>query len=188
MTRPFAIVVGVLAVLTAPVALAVDARGSICDDRARITATSNYSSGSFHGAIDSSLGGACWTRDSAAARYHRSALNQSRAWRYIGGCGASCSNNLGSSCNGGGGNMIDSDGRNGWDWRQMHINALAGHSQSKTCTRCSFGLLGSTGNSSGAHVHQENRRYGTKSTSWMSGRRVGENANCTRTLGNARME
>lgn len=163
---------------------AAEARGAMCDSLSRVTATTYYSSGNYHGAMDQAKqGGGCWTSDSAAARYHRGSINASRYYQYVGGCGKYCGNNLGSTCNGGAGNMIRTIGANGWDWRQMHINYLGGHSKSKTCNRCSFGLIGSTGNSSAGHAHVENRRYGTKTTAWMSGASVGMNAACTRTVG-----
>lgn len=164
--------------------LAAEARGAICDSGARITALAYYSSGNFHGAMDQAIsGGGCWTSDSASARYHRGSINSSRHYSYLGGCGKFCGNNLGSTCNGGAGNMITTTGTNGWDWRQMHINSLTGFSKSKTCTRCAFGLVGSTGNSSAGHVHVENRRYGTKSTGWLSGNSVGQSSSCTKTMG-----
>lgn len=167
---------------------AAEARGAMCDSGSTVTATTYYSSGNYHGAVDQSRNGACWLNDSDAARYHRGSIQASRYYSYIGGCGRYCGNNLGSTCNGGAGNLITTTGSNGWDWRQMHINYLAGTSRSKTCTRCAFGLIGSTGNSSGGHAHVENRRYGTKSTAWMSNVWVGMNANCTRTIGWPRLQ
>jgi hypothetical protein len=168
--------------------LGAEARGAMCDSQSRITATAYYSSGNYHGAMDQAKqGGGCWTSDSSAARYHRGSINSSRYYSYLGGCGAFCGNNLGNKCNGGAGNMISTTGANGWDWRQMHVNYLSGHSKSKTCTRCSFGLIGSTGNSSGGHAHVENRRYGTKSTGWMSGKSVGQNSACTTKVGNPKL-
>lgn len=167
---------------------AAEARGAMCDAASRVTATAYYSSGNFHGAVDQAKSGGCWLSDSDAARYHRGSINASRYYSFLGGCGRYCGNHLGNQCNGGAGNMITTTGSGGWDWRQMHINYLSGHSRSKTCTRCSFGLIGSTGNSSGGHAHVENRRYGTKSTAWMSGISVGRNANCTRTLGWPRLQ
>ena len=176
-----------VATLAAPDAGAAEARGAICDARSRITALKFYSSGSFHGAMDQAVPGGCWLSDSAAARYHRGSINASRFYTYLGGCGRFCGNHLGNRCNGGAGNIITTRGGNGWDWRQMHINHLAGHSRSKTCNRCSFGLVGSTGNSSAGHVHAENRRFGTKATGWLAGKSVGQNASCTRVMGQPRL-
>lgn len=165
---------------------AVEARGAICHSNARITALKYYSSGNYHGAMDQAVSGGCWTQDSASARYHRGSINSSRHYTYNGGCGTFCGNHLGNTCNGGAGNLITTTGSSGWDWRQMHINHLGGgHSTSKTCNRCSFGLVGSTGNSSGGHAHVENRRYGTKTTGWLTGKQVGQNASCTTKVGNA---
>lgn len=163
---------------------AAEARGAICDSGSRITALAYYSSGNYHGAMDQAIaGGGCWLQDSDAARYHRGSINASRSYRYLGGCGKYCGNNLGNTCNGGAGNMISTTGTSGWDWRQMHVNHLSGFSKSKTCNRCPFGLVGSTGNSSAGHVHVENRRYGTKSTAWLSGKSVGQDAACTKVMG-----
>jgi hypothetical protein len=181
---PFVVLVATT--LAAP-ADAAEARGAICDDRSRITALKFYSSGAFHGAMDQAVPGGCWLQDSNAARYHRGSINASRFYSYLGGCGKFCGNNLGNQCHGGAGNIITTTGGNGWDWRQMHINHLAGHSKSKTCNRCSFGLVGSTGNSSGGHAHVENRRFGTKATAWLAGRSVGQNAACTRVVGNPKL-
>lgn len=162
-----------------------NARGAICDSRSRITALKYYSSGKFHGAMDQAIAATtkCWTKDSASARYHRGSIVGARYYRYLGGCGATCRYNIGNRCNGGAGNMITTTGGSGWDWRQMHINHLSTKSKSKTCKRCAFGLVGSTGNSSAGHAHVENRRYGTKMTGWMSGKKVGNNANCTKRVG-----
>lgn len=167
---------------------AAEARGAICHDKSRITALKFYSSGNFHGAMDQAIaGGGCWLSDSASARYHRGSINASRHYSYLGGCGKFCGNNLGSTCHGGAGNMITTTGSDGWDWRQMHINHLATKSKSKTCNRCAFGLVGSTGNSSGAHAHVENRRFGSKMTAWMSGKSVGQNSNCTVKVGSPKL-
>lgn len=187
MKNTLAALLAFAALTTGGTAAAVEARGAICDARSRITALAYYSSGRFHGAVDQAMPGGCWLNDSDAARYHRGSINRSRYYSYLGGCGRFCGNNLGNTCRGGAGNLITTTGGSGWDFRQMHINHLNGHSRSKTCTRCSFGLVGSTGNSSGGHVHAENRRYGSKSTAWFSGRRVGNNANCTTRLGDARL-
>lgn len=179
-----AALVGVLVWSTG--SLAVEARGAICHSGARITALKFYSSGNFHGAMDQAVsGGGCWTQDSATARYHRGSINASRHYKYLGGCGTFCGNHLGNLCNGGAGNIITTTGSSGWDWRQMHINHLSGFSKTKTCNRCAFGLVGSTGNSSGGHAHVENRRFGTKATGWLSGKSVGQNSNCTKKVGNA---
>lgn len=183
-----ALITAVVLLATLRPAEAAEARGAMCDSDSRVTATAYYSSGNFHGAVDQAKSGGCWLSDSDAARYHRGSINSSRYYSYLGGCGGYCGNHLGNRCNGGAGNMISTTGSNGWDWRQMHINYLSGHSRSKTCTRCSFGLIGSTGNSSGGHAHVENRRYGTKSTAWMSDVWVGMNANCTRTIGWPRLQ
>ncbi len=167
-----------IAASVVPVAGAAStAKGAICDEGAVVTATKYYSSGSYHGAIDSANG-------SCSSWNHRGQIYGSKGYKYYGGCGAYCGNNLGSTCNGGAGNYIRVFGSNSWTWSQMHINSN-GSSASKTCDRCAFGLVGSTGNSTGGHVHSDNRKAGTKMTAWFDGMGLvrGSNAYCGRTLG-----
>jgi hypothetical protein len=165
-----------LVAFASPTAIAATARGPICDTGARVGSTTYYScSGSYHGALDMS-NGTCnsWN--------HRGMLVGSRYYRYYGGCGQSCS---ATSCNGGAGNYVVVSGSNGWQFRQLHIGAN-GSSGSKTCDRCALGLVSSTGQSYGAHVHADNRRYGTRMTAWYTsvGTTCGRSAYCGNVVGN----
>ena len=130
----------------AGVASAATANGAICDTAARVGSTTYYScSGSSHTALDMSNG-------TCSEWNHRAMIAGSRYYHYYGGCAANCSG--GTSCNGGAGNYFVVTGASGWDFRQLHINA-SGNSYSRTCDGCALGLVGSTGNSTGAHVHFE---------------------------------
>lgn len=101
---------------------------------------------------------------------------------YKGGCGSSCGRQA--WCNGGAGNYVVTTGANGWQFRQLHINHSK-NSYSKSCDRCSVGLVGSAGDSSGAHVHADNRRYGTRTTAWYTsvGTTCGRSAYCGNRVG-----
>jgi len=171
--------------LTSSVSLAVTAGGALKHTGARITALTTYpSSGAYHSAMD--MGGAgCWKSLASGAIYHRAMLLSTRYYSYLGGCGVSCASQIGNTCNGGAGNVITTHGANGWDFRQKHINHNSTLSRSKTCYRCGFGLIGSTGSSGGAHVHAENRRYRVRQTYWYTriGKRVGQSAFYGYTMG-----
>jgi hypothetical protein len=160
---------------TSQVGYTATARGPICQTGARVGSTTYYScSGGYHGALDMS-NGTCnsWN--------HRAMIVGSRYYRYYGGCGKSCT---ATSCNGGAGNYVVVTGGSGWQFRQLHIGAN-GSSASKTCDRCPLGLVSSTGQSYGAHVHADNRRYGTRMTSWYTsaGTTCGRSAYCGNTVG-----
>ena len=156
---------------------AATAVGPICDTAARVGSTTYYScSGSAHNALDMSNG-------TCSVWNHRGMINVSRYYQYYGGCAANCSG--GTTCNGGAGNYYVVTGGSGWDFRQLHLNANAS-SGSKTCDRCALGLVGSTGNSTGAHVHADNRQYGTRKTAWYTsvGTTCGKSAYCNNVMGN----
>ncbi len=161
----------VLTGLASTAALAATARGPICDTRARVGSTTYYFCRSgLHQALDMSNG-------TCNVYNHRGMIYGSRRYYWYGGCANTCS--VRSSCNGGAGNMVKVVGSSGWDFRQMHINRSSA-SYTKTCDRCPVGLVGSTGNSSGAHVHADNRRYGTRKTAWYTsvGTTCGRSAYC----------
>ena len=167
------ILIALVAIATS--AYAATARGPICQTSARVGSTTYYScSGSYHGALDMS-NGTCneWN--------HRGMILGSRYYRYYGGCGQSC---RATSCNGGAGNYVVVSGGSGWQFRQLHIGANAS-SGSKTCDRCALGLVSSTGQSYGAHVHADNRRYGTRMTAWYTsvGTTCGRSAYCGNRVG-----
>jgi hypothetical protein len=160
----------------AGVASAATANGAICDTAARVGSTTYYScSGSSHTALDMSNG-------TCSEWNHRAMIAGSRYYAYYGGCAANCSG--GTTCNGGAGNYYVVTGASGWDFRQLHLNANAS-SGSKTCDGCALGLVGSTGNSSGAHVHADNRQYGTRKSAWYTskGTTCGSSAYCGNVVG-----
>ncbi|HYO58429.1 peptidase M23 [Archangium sp.] len=160
----------------AGVASAATAMGPICDAAARVGSTTYYScSGSSHTALDISNG-------TCSEWNHRGMLSGSYYYAYFGGCAANCSG--GTTCNGGAGNYYVVTGGSGWDFRQLHLNANAS-SGSKTCAGCALGLVGSTGNSTGAHVHSDNRQYGTRKSAWYTsaGTTCGSSGNCTNVVG-----
>jgi hypothetical protein len=157
-------------------ARAATANGGICDTGARVGHTTYYyCSSGLHNAVDSSNG-------TCSVWNHRGMIVGSRYYTFTGGCANTCS--VRSTCNGGAGNYVRVTGSSGWTWSQMHINKN-GSSYSKTCDRCPMGLVGSTGNSSGAHIHSDNRQYGTKKTAWYRnvGTTCGTNAYCGRRIG-----
>jgi hypothetical protein len=157
-------------------ASAATAYGPICDTNARVGSTTYYScSGSSHTALDMS-------NRTCSEWNHRAMLAGNYYYRYYGGCANNCVG--GTTCNGGAGNYYVVTGANGWDFRQLHINSNAS-SGSKTCDRCALGLVGSTGNSSGAHVHADNRQYGTRKSSWYTskGTTCGSSAYCGNIVG-----
>jgi hypothetical protein len=158
-------------------AVEVPVYGPICDTTARVGSTTYYScSGSSHTALD--------IFNSTCSEWnHRGMLGGSFYYKYYGGCANSCS---GDGCNGGAGNHVIVTGSNGWDWRQLHINSNA-NSFSKTCDRCALGLVGATGSATSAHVHADNRQYGTRSTAWYTkaGITCGSSAYCGNIIGYA---
>jgi hypothetical protein len=167
----------ILAVATvSDVAQSATARGPICDTAARVGSTTYYScNGGYHGALDMS-------NRTCNSWNHRGMIVGSRYYRYYGGCGQTCSGSP--NCNGGAGNYVVVTGGSGWQFRQLHIGAN-GSSGSKTCDRCALGLISSTGHSFGAHSHADNRRYGTRMTSWYTsaGTTCGRSAYCGNTVG-----
>jgi len=155
---------------------AATAVGPICDTAARVGSTTYYScSGGTHTALDMSNG-------TCSVWNHRGMLSGSFYYRYYGGCANNCSG--GTTCNGGAGNYYVVSGSNGWDFRQLHLNSNAS-SGTKTCDRCALGLVGSTGNSTGAHVHADNRQYATRKSAWYTskGTTCGSSAYCGNTVG-----
>ncbi len=150
-------------------AMAATAVGPICDTAARVVCPS----GTQNGALEIS-------NDTCSVWNHRAMLLGSYAYRYLGGCANSCA---GGGCNGGAGNYFTVAGRNGWEFRQLHFNANASTS-SKTCDRCSLGLIGATGTASFAHSHSENRQYGTRKTAWIAGSAsCGSTVSCSNAVG-----
>lgn len=159
---------------------AATANGPICDSAARVNSTTYYScSGGTHTALDIANG-------TCSVWNHRGMLVGSYYYRLYGGCANSCGAcSAGAGCcNGGAGNYYVVSGSNGWDFRQLHFNTN-GDSGSKTCDRCALGLVGSTGNSTGAHSHSDNRQYGTRKSAWYTavGTTCGSSGYCNNRVG-----
>jgi hypothetical protein len=159
-------------------AVEVPVYGPICDTAVKVSSTTYYScSGGSHTAIDVANG-------SCGEWLHRGMLGGSFYYVYYGGCANTCFGDGG--CNGGLGNYFKVTGSNGWDWRQLHLNANA-YSYSKTCDRCPLGLLGGTGNVTRPHVHADNRKDGVRSSAWYTnaGTTCGSSAYCGNIIGYA---
>jgi len=140
-------------------AAAATARGPIWTTTSRVNSTTYYScSGGSHTALDIS-NGTC-----SVWNYRGMLLNSHRYTAYR-GCANSCGSCTAGAgcCNGGAGNYFVVTGGNGWDFRQLHANSPVA---TTTCDRCALGLIGSTGNSTGAHSHSDNRQYGTRKSAW----------------------
>lgn len=157
--------------------LAATANGPICDPNAKVNSTTYYGcGGSSHTALDIANG-------TCSVWNYRAMLVGSFRYTAYAGCGDSCGSCSGSSCcNGGAGNYFVVSGGSGWDFRQLHSNAPKG---TQTCDRCALGLIGSTGNSTGAHSHSDNRQYGTRKSAWYTaaGTTCGSSGNCSNRVG-----
>lgn len=123
-----------------------------------VTATTYYSSGSYHGAVDISSRNACgyWgVETGVVGSYH---------WNVT-------INTAGTVCYGNGsGNQNEVRHKFADDRiiRQWHFLKTAA-SVDKTCDRCQIGDEGGTGNVTGPHTHMQVDRYGSNLTGWYSG-------------------
>ncbi|MBL0695250.1 hypothetical protein [Comamonas sp. JC664] len=123
-----------------------------------VTALTNYSSGTFHGAVDIGAGGRCnyWGAETGVVG--------SVYW-------AVTIRTSGVVCNGNGsGNQNEARHAwaSGWTFRQWHWIKTA-DSRNRTCDRCQVGNIGGTGNSTGPHAHLQQDKLGTKDTAWYRG-------------------
>lgn len=162
------------------IVVAATANGPICDPAAKVNSTTYYGcGGSSHTALDIANG-------TCSVWNHRAMLVGSYRYTFFGGCSSSCGAcSAGAGCcNGGAGNYYVVSGSNGWDFRQLHSNASA-NSKTQTCDRCALGLVGSTGNSTGAHSHSDNRQYGTRKSAWYTtvGTTCGSSGYCNNRVG-----
>ncbi|WP_375769095.1 hypothetical protein NR798_46750 [Archangium gephyra] len=123
-----------------------------------VTATTYYSSGSFHGAVDISSSNACgyWGVETGAyGTYH---------WNVT-------INTTGTVCYGNGSgnqNEVKHTFANDKVLRQWHF-LKTGASYDRDCDRCQIGDEGGTGNVTGPHTHMQVDRYGSNLTGWYDG-------------------
>ncbi len=163
-----------------PASRAATANGPICDPAAKVNSTTYYScSGGTHTALDIA-------NRTCSEWNHRGMLVGSYRYTLYAGCANSCGAcSAGAGCcNGGAGNYYVVSGSSGWDFRQLHFNTNA-DSATKSCDRCALGLVGSTGNSTGAHSHSDNRQYGTRKSAWYTtaGTTCGSSGYCNNRVG-----
>jgi hypothetical protein len=129
-----------------------------------VTATTYYSSGSFHGAVDISSANACgyWGVETA--------VKASLSWNVtIRTTEKVCYGN-----GSGNQNEVKHTFANGYTFRQWHFLYVSTTSKDKTCDRCQIGDEGGTGNVTGPHTHMQYDKSGTNNTSWYSGTVKGE--------------
>jgi len=128
-----------------------------------VTATTYYSSGAFHGAVDVSSGDACgyWGVETGVvgSLYWNVTINTTDKVCYGNGSGNQ--------------NEVKHTFANGYIFRQWHFLKSA-DSYDKTCDRCQIGDEGGTGNVTGPHSHMQYDHNGTNNTSWYSGTTKGE--------------
>jgi hypothetical protein len=123
-----------------------------------VTATTNYSSGTFHGAIDLSSRNACgyWGVETG--------VYGSYSWNVtIHTTGVVCYGN-----GSGNQNEVKHTFANGYVFRQWHF-LQEPTSVDKTCDRCQIGDEGGTGNVTGPHTHMQYDHNGSNNTAWYSG-------------------
>lgn len=128
-----------------------------------VTATTYYSSGSFHGAVDISSRNACgyWGVETGVvgSMYWNVTIRTTAVVCYGNGSGNQ--------------NEVKHTFANGWTLRQWHF-LKEPTSYDRTCDRCQIGDEGGTGNVTGPHTHMQYDKSGTNSTSWYSGTVKGE--------------
>ena len=138
-----------------------------------VTATTYYSSGSFHGALDIAGDGPCnyWGVQTSVVGsvYWNITINTSTNVCYGNGSGNQ--------------NQARHVWASGWSFRLWHWNRTA-NSYDRTCDRCQIGDEGGTGNATGPHTHLQQDKNGTKDTSWYAGYTTrGEAVSRSETLG-----
>lgn len=122
-----------------------------------VTATTYYSSGSFHGAVDISSRNACgyWGVETGVVG--------SLSWNVtIRTTAVVCYGN-----GSGNQNEVKHVFANGYTFRQWHF-LKEPTSYDRTCDRCQIGDEGGTGNVTGPHTHMQYDKAGTNNTSWYS--------------------
>jgi hypothetical protein len=123
-----------------------------------VTATTYYSSGTFHGAVDISSANACgyWGVETG--------VYASLSWNVTIRTTADVCYGNGS----GNQNEVKHTFANGYVFRQWHF-LQEPTSVDKTCDRCQIGDEGGTGNVTGPHTHMQYDINGSNNTSWYSG-------------------
>jgi hypothetical protein len=132
-----------------------------------VTATTYYSSGAFHGAVDISSGNACgyWAVHTA--------VRASLSWNVT----IRTTNRICYPSGTSSPNEVKHTFANGYTFRQWKFFYDAALSKDQTCDRCAIGWEGSTGSTGstiGPLTHLQYDRSGTNSTSWYSGTVKGE--------------
>ncbi|HZI08280.1 MAG TPA: hypothetical protein VEZ71_29945 [Archangium sp.] len=139
----------------APAALAETRVGSPI--HGTVTATTYYSSGSFHGAVDITNSGVCNAQPVRAPfpGYWNVIIRTTGVYCYGNGSGNQ--------------NEARHAFADGWTFAIWHFIKTA-DSYSRTCTtNCNLGNLGGTGSVSSPLVHMQQTKSGTHDTSWYSG-------------------
>ena len=137
-----------------------------------VTATTNYSSGKFHGAVDISSG-RCnyWGAETGLVGSVKWDVTVRTTGVHCSGTGSGTQNEAK--------HVLAS----GWTFRQWHFIKTS-DSYDRTCDRCQVGNEGATGNSTGPHAHLQHDKAGTNDTSWYSGYTTkGEAVDRTETIG-----
>lgn len=134
-----------------------------------VTASTYYSSGTFHGALD--IAG---PRSTCGTRGVTTGVAQTKYWTVrIRTASRVCYGN-----GSGNENSATAAYSSGWSFRQFHFNRSSS-SVSRTCDRCYVGTHGGTGRASGPHSHIQYDRYGTRSTGWYT---VGRGRSVTKSM------
>lgn len=161
----------------------VSACGPLGGTDGRINSTTWYycnPNEDFHGAEDVVNGGggycgcdgnqSAWHRaQTVTVQYHvyNSGFAPHICPNKCNGSPASCSATNDMTCHNQNGNYFAVFGSNGYNFAQMHMNHSATYSYSKYASSGNvLGHWGSTGFSTGAHGHAENRQYGTLKIEW----------------------
>ncbi|EPX64674.1 hypothetical protein D187_000096 [Cystobacter fuscus DSM 2262] len=145
--------------------MAASAAYTVCAPHpGNVTATTYYSSGAFHGAVDIASGDTC------GVRLVRTAVKGLLSWNVT-------VRTTTKACYGNGSgnqNEVKHTFANGYTFRQWHFLYDADLSKDQTCDRCAIGREGGTGNVTGPHTHLQYDKSGTNSTSWYAGTVKGE--------------
>jgi hypothetical protein len=129
------------------------------------------SSRGLHEALDICVdtSGAKATCGACKATNVRTMLNGSYYYQLMNSSCADDCDSVMTDCGGGAGNWFQVSGTAGYVFRQLHLIRSA-DMVSKTAARGAYlGWWGSTGRSTAAHVHADNRQYSTDLRAWYTG-------------------